>query len=110
MGKVLYFSPKSEIDSSKNLQAFIHMCRYELTIFGENLDWDSYAWPDGNRFTKLGVGSGKLDFKKVGLAEEFLDFAKAYVRYGYAHRPRRTRTVELITIKNHKYKVFLVLA
>lgn len=75
------------------------MCRYELTIFGENLDWDSYLWP-GNRFTKLGIGGGgKLDFKKVGLAEEFLDFAKAYVRYGHAHRPRRTRTIELIAIR-----------
>lgn len=80
MAETLLFSPKVERDARRNLQDFIEMCRDRLTVFGEDLDWDSNAWPKVGNFTIKGAPSRGYTEDQY-LNSEILPFAKAYVRY-----------------------------
>ena len=97
MDNLFYFKSKSEIDSDINLKEFIHKCRYELTVFGSDLDWSSYKWL-GSHFTKLGV-KGEGSSENDVLAKEYIDFAKAYLRYQQGHHPTKHR-LELAALKS----------
>ena len=44
MNKPIYFSSYKELSSQENLNAFISLCKYKLTVFGENLLFDSNVW------------------------------------------------------------------
>ncbi|MCF5166866.1 integrase [Pseudomonas congelans] len=80
MSQVLLFVPKHQQDARKNLHEFIDMCRYRLTVFGANLNWDSNAWPGVGNFTVIGAPSRGFKDSQL-LNTEILPFAKAYVRY-----------------------------
>ena len=99
MSNLFLFKSKSEIDSDANLKDFINRCRYELTVFGADLDWDSHKWPirRGPHFTKLGVRGDRAS-SKDWLANEYIDFAKAYLRYQQGHHPTENRS-ELMALK-----------
>lgn len=80
MADVLLFVPKAERDARSNLEDFIEMCRDRLTVFGEDLDWYSNAWPKVGNFTIKGAPSRGYTEEQY-LNSEILPFAKAYVRY-----------------------------
>lgn len=86
---IVHFVPPSVRRRSQNLEAFIRLCRDQLTVFGEGLDWSSWAWP-GARFTKLGTkprGASNDDL----LDHSFMDFAKGYFRYQQGMKPTGTK-------------------
>ena len=90
MTNLIQFVPKAEWVSSKNLDAFIELCKSQLTVFGHELDWSSPTWKGQANFTKVGVNSrGLLDIDL--LAPEFMDFAKAYFRYQQGFKPTGTK-------------------
>ena len=90
MTNLIQFVPKAEWVSSKNLDAFIELCKSQLTVFGHELDWSSPTWKGQANFTKVGVNSrGFLDIDL--LAPEFMDFAKAYFRYQQGFKPTGTK-------------------
>ncbi len=60
MTEVLQFVPKAERDARSNLEDFIKICRGRLTVFGEDLDWYSNAWPKVGNFTIKGAPSRGL--------------------------------------------------
>lgn len=90
MSNLFYFNSKRELDARDNLSVFVQQCRYELTVFGADLDFDSWLWPRVANFTKLGAGSRSSSVEdKMG--EPFISFAKAYFRYQQGHNPTGTR-------------------
>lgn len=90
MADIFYFVPKSELDAEANLEQFIDKCRKELTVFGEDLNWDDWLWSKAGNFTKIGVHSRSTDVVDK-LDEKFIDFAKAYFRYQQGHKPTGTK-------------------
>ncbi|MCP9732256.1 integrase [Pseudomonas sp. GBPI_506] len=90
MAELLLFTPKHERDCRKNLAEFVEMCRYRLTVFGEDLDWDADNWPGVANFTVIGANS--RGFKPEHLLDnEIMPFAKAYLRYQQGHNPTKLK-------------------
>jgi hypothetical protein len=87
---VIQFVPRQEWEASKNLAAFVELCRNQLTVFGRDLNWNSDDWPGQINFTKIGVASRGFS-KNDLLASEFMDFAKAYFRYQQGFKPTGAR-------------------
>lgn len=88
MADVIHFMPQNTLTAADNLNDFIRMCRDDLTIFGEDLDWSAWQWP-GVNFTKIGVRSrGINDANRMD--DAFLDFAKAYYRYSRSCNSSKT--------------------
>jgi hypothetical protein len=90
MAEVLLFKPKAEQNCRKNLEDFIEMCRYRLTVFGNDLDWDAENWSGVANFTVIGAPSRGYSTEDL-LAAEILPFAKAYLRYQQGHNPTKLR-------------------
>jgi len=90
MAELFNFKPKSEIDAERNTLEFISKCKTDLTVFGNDLNWDSWKWPKAGNFTKSGVHSRTKD-ETGRLDENFIDFAKAYFRYQQGHKPTGTK-------------------
>lgn len=90
MANIFQFKPKIASTPEENLNAFIHRCRNELTVFGNNLNWKSYVWPKIAVFSKLGVITRKPKFNQL-MNDNFIEFAKAYFRYQQGHRPTGTK-------------------
>ncbi|EXU76756.1 integrase [Erwinia mallotivora] len=90
MSNLFQFKSKSTIEADKNLADFIYRCKNELTVFGSDLNWDSIVWPNIAVFAKLGVITRRPRPEEF-MEEEFLDFAKAYLRYQQGHNPTGAR-------------------
>lgn len=90
MAELFHFSPKAELDARNNLKDFIDFCRYKLTVFGEDLDWQSNRWYKVTNFTKVGVKTNGWGVEDV-LDRGILDFSKAYIRYQQGHKPTKTK-------------------
>lgn len=88
MTEILLFVPKAERDARSNLEDFIEVCRDRLTVFGENLDWHSNAWPKVGNFTVKGAPARGYTEEQY-LNSEILPFAKAYVRYQQGLKPSK---------------------
>lgn len=90
MPNVFLFVPKAQITSRQNLEEFILMCRDRLTVFGDDLDWYSHAWPGVGNFTKKGAPSRGFTQDQL-MDAEIIPFAKAYVRYQQGHNPSKLK-------------------
>ena len=88
MAETVLFVPKAERDARSNLEDFIAMCQYKLTVFGEDLDWHSNAWPKVGNFTVKGAPSRGYSEDQY-LNSEILPFAKSYVRYHQGLKPSK---------------------
>lgn len=88
MAEIFQFVPKAELDAKTNVDEFIRRCRDDLTVFGEDLDWDSWNWKGVVNYTKAGAPSRGVKPEHI-LAEDFQPFAKAYVRYQQGHKPTK---------------------
>jgi len=106
MVELFNFKSKSEIDAERNLLEFINKCSSELTVFGDELNWDNWRWSKAANFTKLGTNS-RTNNEKDKLDDCFIDFAKAYFRYQQGHKPTGTknelkalRTIEAALIQS----------
>ena len=86
MSNIIQFVPRQEWEASKNLAAFIDLCRNQLTVFGSDLNWSSNSWSGQINFTKPSVRSQGFSDGYL-LASEFMDFAKAYFRYQQGFKP-----------------------
>ena len=88
MAEVVFFVPKAEREAKQNLADFIELCRDRLTVFGEDLDWNSNAWRGAVNFTVRGAPARGYRPDQI-LNVEILPFAKAYVRYQQGIRPSK---------------------
>lgn len=81
MADIIQFVPKHELASSENLKEFIRLCKHDLEVFGNNLNWNSYYWPEaGITFGNINNTKGVHDKVNI-ISEPLCEFAKAYVRY-----------------------------
>lgn len=98
MAELVLFQPKAELDAFENLRGFIDSCRTELTVFGADLPFDDNVWDITNSINLKGHGNKRhrLVFSSLetvndnspsSMAEPFLSFAKAYMRYMQGFRP-----------------------
>ena len=108
MSEIFFFTPRNELNTAQNLQEFINLCRYQLLVFGTDLNWDDWKWPKVANFTKVGVKSQGVNPNFDLLAPEFMDFAKAYFRYQQGYKPTETknemkalRSIEQALLKNN---------
>lgn len=90
MSNVFLFVPKTHLTSRENLDEFILMCRDRLTVFGDDLDWYSNAWPGVGNFTKKDAPSRGYTQEQL-LDAEIIPFAKAFVRYQQGHNPSQLK-------------------
>lgn len=97
---VVVFSPRAELDAAENLVDFVTMSRSQLTIFGAGLRFEEMVWDVTGTAQLKGQGSKRVrvyfstqetvhDKLPTQMAEPFVSFAKAYVRYMQGMRPTK---------------------
>ncbi len=88
MANIIQFVPRAELDARQNLEAFIRLAREELTAFGGKEEWENDRWQEGKTVAVFATKTRKLcSYSFTPLTDPFRQFAKAYVRYAYSHRP-----------------------
>lgn len=86
--KVVQFVPRADVDSRGNLTEFIRLAREDLAAFGEGDAWEKDRWEHGKTVAVFATKTKRVSpYAFTPLAEPFKQFAKAYVRYVYSHRP-----------------------
>ncbi|WP_033409827.1 hypothetical protein [Rudaea cellulosilytica] len=92
MSNMVLFTPRHDLSAKENFAEFIRVCRYDLTIFGADLDWESYSWHSaGVAFGNIEQTTRKLRPENA-MKEPFAEFAKAYFRYQQGIRPNKSKT------------------
>lgn len=88
MASIVQFVPRADRDAQANLDAFIRMAREELTAFGADGAWDADRWQQGKTVALFSAKStARNPYSYTPMADPFRQFAKAYIRYTYSHRP-----------------------
>jgi hypothetical protein len=111
--KITLFISDPGFSPQKNLEDFIELARFKLTVFGKNLEWDSKSW-DISDFVKLRGRKGKVSLcwtdlttskEEIGplMTVPYLDFAKSYIRYSAAIRPTKYFSTRLNSIRAIEY-------
>ncbi len=97
------FKPKSAHDAARNVADFIRICRSDLTVFGNELDWGAWSWEGIGQFRKIGSprASALVDQTPYLLDRGFIDFARAYIRHEAGNKPgtRYTHTKRLVVLR-----------
>lgn len=109
MSEIIKFRPNAELDAEENVKQFIILCRDQLTIFGEDLDWETNVWdvtkwnyrPGRKGRIALTFSNYDTSKQKVGdmMSQPFLDFAKAYMRYQHSMRPTKDMAKRMDALK-----------
>lgn len=85
---IVQFVPRADVDARENLAEFVRMAREELTAFGAGGAWDGDRWEQGKTVAVFATKTKPLGtYAFAPMADPFKQFAKAYVRYEYSHRP-----------------------
>lgn len=90
MGDLVQFVPRADRDANANLKEFIRLAREELTAFGTGGAWEGDRWQHNETVVVFSTKTAPLGaYSFTPMAEPFKQFAKAYIRYRYSHRPVR---------------------
>lgn len=88
MSNVIQFVPRDERDAAANLAEFIRLAKEKLTAFGGCDAWSSDTWRHKKTVVVFAARTASRNsYSYTPLAEPFKEFAKAYVRYSYSHKP-----------------------
>lgn len=88
MADVVHFVPRAESDAKQNLKDFIRLARDQLTAFEEGGGWDSDRWQQGKTVAVFATKTMPLSsYSYTPMSDPFKQFAKAYIRYSFSHRP-----------------------
>ena len=110
MAEILVFTPKIDVAAAENLQEFVEMCRSKLTVFGAGLDFDGPIWDVTDALLLKGHGNKRFrlnftNWHSVGkreitpMAEPFLSFSKAYIRYLQGMRPSKVLACRMAALR-----------
>ncbi|QDS21046.1 hypothetical protein [Xanthomonas citri] len=100
MGDVVQFVPRAERDASENLAEFIRLAKESLTAFANGGAWDRDKWQQNETVVVFATKTAPLDsYSFTSFAEPFMQFAKAYVRYRYSHRPVKSLAMMLQALR-----------
>lgn len=99
MAEFAFFRPRREVGAQANLEAFIHLCRTKLTVFGASLPFEHYIWDVTESIPLKGKKSAlRAVFSSWStvnapvpspMPEPFGAFAKSYFRYQHGLRPTK---------------------
>ena len=109
MAEILHFSPHLHWPAKQNLEAFVNVCRSQLTVFGPDLAFDEDVWDVTKYINLKGKRSKtKLRFTLWGegkrgrgcpMPEPFKSFAKSYIRYQQGLRPSKSLETRLAALR-----------
>jgi len=100
MGDAFHFVPRAERDANHNLARFIRLAKEDLTVFGRGGAWESDRWQQGQTIVVFATKTAPLEsYTFTPMAEPFKQFAKAYVRYRYSHRPVKSLATMLQALR-----------
>lgn len=100
MGDVVHFVPRAERDASANLAEFIRLAKEDLTAFGIGGAWDGDKWQQNEAVVVFATKTAPLDsYSFTPMADPFKQFAKAYVRYRYSHKPVKSVAMMLQALR-----------
>ena len=102
--EVIQFVPKTTNTAQHNVHEFIDLCRNRLTIFGK-VDWEK-TWDVTTEVTQRGrsgrialtwtnFDTSKRNTATIQMAEPFVDFAKAYIRYQAGMKPSKSLSLRM---------------
>ena len=90
MGDLVHFVPRAERNAEENLAEFVRMAREDLVAFGAGGAWDEDHWRHQETVAVFATKTAPSDsYAFTPMADPFKEFAKAYVRYRYSHRPTK---------------------
>lgn len=90
MGDVVQFVARAEREASINLSEFIRLAKEDLTAFAQGGAWDGDRWKHGQTVVVFATKTAPVGaFAFTPMTEPFKQFAKAYVRYRYSHKPTK---------------------
>ena len=100
MGDVVQFVPRAERDANENLVEFIRLAKEDLTAFANGGAWDSNKWQQDETVVVFATKTAPLDsYSYTPFAEPFMQFAKAYIRYRYSHKPVKSLAMMLQALR-----------
>lgn len=89
MADIIQFVSRAQLSAQENLNEFIRLAQHDLTAFSGGGAWADLTWRDERVsmvFCKYRPRT-ESNHAPIPLAEPFLQFAKAYFRYQYSHKP-----------------------
>ncbi|EAB5375463.1 integrase [Salmonella enterica] len=86
---VILFRSKNYLDASKNLKEFINFCKNDLVMLDSNIEWEYNEWKGIAIFCKMHEKIYSSNNDSKWLDSEFVEFAKAYVKYQYMQSPSK---------------------
>lgn len=100
MGEVVQFVPRAERDASANLAEFIRLAKEDLTAFESGGAWDADRWQHNETVVVFATKTAAIDaYSFSPMVEPFKQFAKAYIRYRYSHRPVKSLAMMLQALR-----------
>ncbi len=107
---LVVFTPRAERDAAENLGDFIAMSRSQLTIFGAGLRFNDMTWDVTDTMQLKAHGKNRIricfstqeavdDIQPTQMAEPFVSFAKAYVRYMQGMRPTKNPAFRVTALR-----------
>ncbi|EJJ8950096.1 DNA-binding protein [Salmonella enterica] len=98
MNNIILFKSKKQLTAENNYNEFIKFCRYQLSGLTQTQDWEQYVWKGYVTFRKIGVGHKAFNSKDA-MNEDFLDFAKAYIRYQHSLKPLKNYGATMMALR-----------
>lgn len=100
MGDVVQFVPRAEREASGNLADFIRLAKEGLTAFANGSAWDRDKWQQNETIVVFATKTAPLNsYSFTPFVEPFMQFAKAYIRYRYSHRPVKSLAMMLQALR-----------
>ncbi|ENE2728162.1 TPA: hypothetical protein ACKP89_002311 [Stenotrophomonas maltophilia] len=100
MGDVVQFVPRAEREASGNLADFIRLAKEGLTAFANGGAWDRDKWQQNETIVVFATKTAPLNsYAFTPFVEPFMQFAKAYIRYRYSHRPVKSLAMMLQALR-----------
>lgn len=100
MGDVVQFVPRAEREASGNLADFIRLAKEGLTAFANGGAWDRDKWRQNETIVVFATKTAPLNsYSFTPFVEPFMQFAKAYIRYRYSHRPVKSLAMMLQALR-----------
>ncbi|HGM4971174.1 integrase [Pseudomonas sp. 7SR1] len=107
---LVVFTPRAERGAAENLGEFIAMSRSQLTIFGAGLRFNDMTWDVTDTTQLKAHGKNRIricfstqetvdDILPTQMAEPFVSFAKAYVRYMQGMRPTKNPAFRVTALR-----------
>lgn len=109
MVDIIQFTPRLGLEAAGNLRGFIDLCRGQLTALGASINFEENIWDVTQALNIKGLNAKRRivfsTFHTAGkrapyfMAEPFLSFAKAYIRYQSALAPTKNVAARIMALR-----------